>query len=452
MRNLNAKSDSAVVVGMGSTGLSCARFLQGRGRSFCIVDTRYDPPGLSQFQREFPDAPLYFGEVPEEIVLSARELIVSPGVPMDDPLVVKAQEVGVQIMGDIDLFVAEATAPVIGITGSNAKSTVTELVGSMARNAGLSVGVGGNLGVPALDLLSKDTSLYVLELSSFQLERAGQLNLAVATVLNVSEDHLDRHGTMPLYQQAKHNIFRGCRSAVVNLDDSLTMPLVSVDVAITSWRMGEPQQSGYGLRTEGDAEFLTRDFELLMPVRDLGLQGRHNIANALAALAIGERAGLPLESMIQTLQDFEGLPHRCELVGERDGVRYVNDSKGTNIGATQAALAGLAREKNIVLIAGGQGKGADFSALLPALKTHSKLVVLIGEAAEQMRDCFSGHVDVQLADSMAMAVSKAAAEAGAGDIVLMSPACASFDMFSGYVERGDCFTALVRNLGSGESL
>ena len=451
MQDLTASSDNSVVVGLGSTGLSCARFLQGQGRSFCMVDTRLEPPGLADFQREFPDVPVLFGEVPDAVVCDAGELIVSPGVALDNPLVVVAQAAGTQVIGDIDLFVREASAPIVGITGSNAKSTVTELVGRMASDAGVAVAVGGNLGIPALDLLSADIDLYVLELSSFQLERAGQLNLSVATVLNVSEDHLDRHGSMSLYHRAKHNIFGGCSSAVVNLDDSMTTPLVAEDVGVTSWHMGEPELGGFGLRVEGGVEFLSRQLELLMPADELGLEGRHNIANSLAALAIGERAGLPLESMIQTLREFRGLPHRCELVCEVEGVRYVNDSKGTNVGATKAAVTGLAAGNNIVLIAGGQGKGADFSVLKPALKKHCKLAVLVGEDREPMRDYFNGAVEVCLADTMEEAVAKATQRAETGDVVLLSPACASFDMFSGYAERGDCFTEIVRCRASGES-
>ncbi len=451
MQDQIANSDNPVVVGLGSTGLSCARFLQSQGRSFCMVDTRVEPPGLADFQRDFPEIPVFFGEVPEAVVCGAQELIVSPGVALDDPLVAMAQAAGAQVVGDIDLFVREAAAPIVGITGSNAKSTVTELLGRMASDAGVAVAVGGNLGVPALDLLSADIGLYVLELSSFQLERAGQLNLAVATVLNVSEDHMDRHGSMPLYHRAKHNIFRGCNAAVVNLDDSLTTPLVSADVTVTSWRMGEPELRGFGLRVEGGVEFLSRALELLMPTDELGLEGRHNIANSLAALAIGERAGLPLESMLQTLREFRGLPHRCELVCEIEGVRYVNDSKGTNVGATEAAVTGLATGKNVVLIAGGQGKGADFSILKPSLKKHCKVAVLVGEDQEQMRDCFNGAVEVCLADTLEEAVVRATQSAEPGDLVLLSPACASFDMFSGYAERGDRFTAIVRSLASGES-
>ena len=445
-QDLIASSNNRVVVGLGATGWSCARYLRRAGIAFTVVDTRDQPPGWEEFEREFPGVPVFFGDVPDSVIESAAELIVSPGVAMDDPLVARAQAAGAGIVGDIDLFVRDATVPVIGITGSNAKSTVTELVGQMARDAGIAVAVGGNLGVPALDLLSSECALYVLELSSFQLERAGKLNLAVATVLNVSADHLDRHGNMPRYHRAKHRIFGGCLKAVVNRDDSLTTPLVAEDVEVTSWRMGIPEFQGFGLRTENGREYLSRQFELLMPVSELGLAGRHNIANALAALAIGFSAGLPSASMLDTLRRFKGLPHRCQPVAEVSGVSYVNDSNGTNVGATEAALRGLGGKNNILLIAGGQGKGADFDPLLGPIASHCKLVLLIGEDQRRMAQSLSAAAPLVLVDSLEQAVTEAAARAVPGDCVLLSPACASFDMFSGYAQRGDVFCAAVMAL------
>ncbi|MEH6590088.1 MAG: UDP-N-acetylmuramoyl-L-alanine--D-glutamate ligase [Halioglobus sp.] len=438
-----ASSDYRVVVGLGVTGVSCARYLSQAGQAFSIVDTRSAPPGLEQFRQEFPDIPVFVGNIPDNVLEQASELIVSPGVPLAEPAIAKARQAGVDIVGDIDLFVRTATAPIIGITGSNAKSTVTALVGKMAADAGIDVGVGGNIGVPALDLLQGNHQLYVLELSSFQLERAGKLNLAVATVLNVSADHLDRHGSLPVYHQAKHRIFYGCKKAVVNKDDSLTTPLVADDVGLVSWRCGEPELAGFGLRWQEGEEFLSFGFELLLPVAELALPGRHNIANALAALAIGYSAGLPMASMLSTLTEFQGLPHRCQLVAEINGVRYIDDSKGTNIGATEAALKGLAKGSNIILIAGGQAKGADLSLLEPAVSAHCKRVIAIGEAQAQIQASFSASVAVELSDTLDDAVRSAAAQAEVGDCVLLSPACASFDMFTGYEHRGQVFNAAV---------
>jgi len=440
-----------VVVGLGVTGLSCARYLHQRGLRFSVVDTRANPPGLAAFREEMPEVTVYAGVYPLELVTGATELIVSPGISLDEPVVQQARDAGVNIVGDIDLFMREATAPVVGITGSNAKSTVTELVGQMARDAQLSAGVGGNLGTPALDLLDPAHALYILELSSFQLERAGELGLEVATVLNVSPDHLDRHGSMPRYHQAKHRIFRGCHKAVVNRDDPLTIPLVAPEVEVISWRMGEPELGGFGLRQVEGQETLCHGFDSILPSSKLGLAGRHNVANALVALALGYAVGIPLESMALTLQQFSGLPHRCQQVAEIAGVSYVNDSKGTNVGATLAALNGLAAGRNIVLIAGGQGKGADFNQLRSAVASHCKAVILLGEDAEKMQVALQDHAPVSRAASMEEAVSAAASQSSAGDVVLLSPACASFDMFTGYVERGEIFCQAVERLREGLS-
>jgi UDP-N-acetylmuramoylalanine--D-glutamate ligase len=440
-----------VVVGLGVTGLSCARHLHRRGQVFSVVDTRSDPPGLEALRSEMPDVPVYAGLYPTDLLEQASELIVSPGIALDDPALAAARAAGVAVVGDIDLFVREAAAPVIGITGSNAKSTVTELVGQMAKDARLDVGVGGNLGTPALDLLDPGRQLYVLELSSFQLERSGTLGLAVAAVLNVSPDHLDRHGSMPAYHQAKHRIFRGCRTAVVNRDDPLTVPLLAADVRVVSWRLGEPELDGFGLRVIDGRETLCHQFEPLLPVDELGLVGRHNVANALAALAIGHAAGLDRATMAVTLRRFGGLPHRCQPVAVIDGVRYVDDSKGTNVGATEAALNGLGGERDIVLIAGGQGKGADFALLREPVARHCKALVLIGEDAPAIERCLADCAPVSRADTMAAAVRLASTLAAAGDCVLLSPACASFDMFSGYVERGRTFGAAVAALREGET-
>ncbi|MFT5709925.1 MAG: UDP-N-acetylmuramoylalanine--D-glutamate ligase [Halioglobus sp.] len=448
-QNVIASNANIVVLGLGITGLSCARYLARCGRAFTVIDTRCEPPGLGALRRELPDVPIFLGEIPDAVLESAGELVVSPGLSLDEPLVRKAIAAGVDIVGDIDLFMREASAPVIGITGSNAKSTVTELLGQMARESGLNVAVGGNLGTPALDLLDDDCELYVLELSSFQLERAGQLNLAVATVLNISEDHLDRHGTLINYHRAKHRIFPGCKAVVVNKNDSLTTPLVAQSVNVVAWGMGEPDLGCFGIRRDCDVEYLCYQFEKLLPVSDLGLLGRHNIANALAALALGKAAKLPMPAMLDVLRKFSGLEHRCQPVAEIGGVSYVNDSKGTNPGATEAALRGLAVDRNIVLIAGGVSKGADFSQLRGSVAAHCKRVILIGEAAEEMRASLEQCAETMLADSLEDAVSLAAQNSINGDCVLLSPACASFDMFDSYKERGDVFVRAVSELARG---
>ncbi|MAC34456.1 MAG: UDP-N-acetylmuramoyl-L-alanine--D-glutamate ligase [Haliea sp.] len=449
--SLIASSAQTVVYGLGVTGLSCVRYLRRRGDRCAVIDTREDPPGLAALRSEFPEVPVFAGSAPDALVESGGDWVVSPGIALDDPLVVRAMAAGARVLGDIDLFVASAQAPVVGITGSNAKSTVTSLLGCMAEAAGVNVGVGGNLGVPALDLLAPGRELYVLELSSFQLERAGRLALAVATVLNISADHLDRHGSLQQYHQAKHRIFRGCGHAVVNRDDPLTQPLLEPGVPVTSWRLGEPDLNGFGVRSEDGVDWLCRGLTPLMPASDLGLVGRHNLGNALAALALGYAAGLPMEAMLRAARQFQGLPHRCQNVGSVDGVRYVNDSKGTNIGATEAALSGVGGQGNVLLVAGGIGKGADFRTLRDVVQRHCKALLLLGEAAEELAGALGDLCPVQRVADMPEAVSTAAQLSAPGDVVLLSPACASFDMFTGYAARGEAFVAAVAALREGRA-
>ncbi|MEE4249828.1 MAG: UDP-N-acetylmuramoyl-L-alanine--D-glutamate ligase, partial [Alcanivoracaceae bacterium] len=373
MSTLISSTQRKVVVGLGVTGLSVARYLHRCGQEFSVVDTREQPPELAQLQAEMPHVPVLLGANAQGVLDTAGELIVSPGISLEEPWLQQAVAAGATVRGDIDLFVAAANAPVIGITGSNAKSTVTAMLGAMLQAAGHRAGVGGNLGVAALDLLDPTTEYYVLELSSFQLERAGKLDLAVATVLNLTPDHLDRHGSMQRYHQAKHRIFNGCAAVVFNADDPLTIPPVAGDRRQISWRLGEPGLQGFGLRREGDAWMIAQGFELLMPVAELSLPGRHNLANALATLALGAAIDLPRAAMLETLRTFPGLPHRCELVLERDGVRWINDSKATNVGAALAAINGLGEaggDHSVILIAGGRDKNSDFTCLRPALKAY----------------------------------------------------------------------------------
>jgi len=450
-RKTEARHDYRIVAGLGATGLSCARYLHARGVPFVVVDSRAQPPGLATLRSEMPEVEFYSGSCPPDCFARAAELVLSPGIPMDDPVVDTARAAGVPVAGDIDLFMREANAPVVGITGSNAKSTVTELVGAMARAAGRAVGVGGNLGTPALDLLSPENELYVLELSSFQLERAGDLGLAVAAVLNISADHLDRHGSMSGYREAKHRIFRGCKTVVFNREDALTAPVLAADTRRLSWGLDAPQAGEFGLRTTAAGEFLCQGEDTLLAVSELGIAGRHNVANALAALALGHGAGLPLPAMVAALRAFRGLPHRCEVVADIAGVRYVNDSKGTNVGAAEAALQGLGGERDTVLIAGGQGKGADFASLRPAVARHCRALVLFGEDAPALRAALATAAPVTMAESLEDAFAAAVAQAQPGDTVLLSPACASFDMFSGYAERGETFRALVRAHAEGKA-
>lgn len=449
--SLIATDQLRVVIGLGQTGLSCARYLARKNLPFVLVDTREIPPNLDQIRSEFPDAPLYCGELEVDVLLQASEILLSPGVAKDQPVIQQAVAAGVKLSGDIDLFCREISAPVIAITGSNAKSTVTTLVGQMAADAGINVGVGGNLGTPVLDmLLDGEQQLYVLELSSFQLETVNDLRAEVATVLNVSPDHLDRYDNkMQLYYQAKHRIFRGAKQAVINRDDALTSPLVNSSVSLTSFGLGKPDLKDFGVIIDQGQSYLAKGREKLLPVNALKTRGDHNVANGLAALALGEAAGLPIESMLQTLQQFTGLKHRCQWVAEKQEVSFFNDSKGTNVGATVAALNGLGasltEDARIVLIAGGVGKGAEFDDLNGPMAKFGRGLVLIGQDGSQIESAVSASQAVY-ADDMKDAVEKAAFMAKPGDVVLLSPACASFDMFSGFPERGDVFIAAVEAL------
>ncbi|OUS16084.1 UDP-N-acetylmuramoyl-L-alanine--D-glutamate ligase [Gammaproteobacteria bacterium 50_400_T64] len=455
---LIASNRLTVVVGLGATGLSVARFLSARGEPFIVVDNRDHPPALDKLTSELPEVRTELGPFDSATLCSADQLIVSPGLALDTPALLTAADAGVEIIGDIELFARHAKAPIVGITGSNGKSTVTTLLGEMARLAGENVGVGGNIGIPALDLLDDDKDLYVLELSSFQLETIDRLGAEVATVLNVSPDHMDRYESILDYHRAKHRVFKGTRQIVVNRDDYLSQPLISDAVTNWSFGLGKPDFCAFGLLEHQGENWLAFQFEPLMPVAEVRIKGRHNIANALAALALGHAVGLPREIMLAALRSFPGLAHRCQHIAQCQGVDWIDDSKATNVGATLAAIEGFCeqsssdgknnekRAANIVLIAGGQAKGQDFSALAKALPGRVKQVILIGEDAEQLAQAFGKGVPSIHATSMQAAVSAAASQASDGDIVLLSPACASFDMFSGFEERGRCFAEAVGGL------
>ncbi len=434
---LIASSETPLVVGLGSTGMSCVRYFTRRGLPFAVADSREAPPGLDALLAEYPGLPVQLGSLDAERLKAAGRLVVSPGLSLAEPAIAEALAAGVPVCGDIDLFCEQAAAPVVGITGSNGKSTVTALVGEMAAAAGRRVAVGGNLGTPALDLLDEDVELYVLELSSFQLERAGKLGLALATVLNMSPDHLDRHHSMQAYHAAKHRIFLNCGAVVFNRQDPLSRPLQADSTASWSFGLDTPDRHGYGLREHQGEQWIFREFQPFMAAAELRLVGRHNLANALAALALGELLDLPAETTRQALREFPGLPHRSQLVGEARGLRFVNDSKATNPGATIAALRGF--DAGLVVILGGQGKGADFAELAVEAARRCRAVILMGEDAALLDAALPAQLPRQQVTDMDAAVDAAVAQAEAGDIVLLSPACASFDMFSGFAQRGEAF-------------
>lgn len=446
--SLIASDHFRIVVGLGKSGMSLVRFLARQGLPFAVVDTRANPPELATLRAQFPQVEVRCGELDVEFLCRARELLVSPGLAIATPALQATAARGVKLSGDIDLFARYAKAPIIAITGSNAKSTVTTLVGEMAAAAGKKVAVGGNLGTPALDLLSDEIELYVMELSSFQLETTDQLNAEVATCLNISEDHMDRYADLPAYHLAKHRIFRGARQVVVNRDDALSRPLVADQLPCWYFGLGKPDFKRFGLLEENGEKYLAYQFDALLPVRELKIRGAHNQSNALAALALGHAVGLPMDAMLATLREFAGLPHRCQWVGERQDVSYYDDSKATNVGAALAAIEGLGADISgkLVLIAGGDGKGADFSALKAPVGKFCRAVVLLGRDAELLAAALGDAVPLIRVKTLEEAVQRAAELAESGDAVLLSPACASLDMFKNFEERGRLFAQAVEGL------
>lgn len=448
MSQMIATSNVKAVIGTGITGLSVARFLAAKQQAFVLLDTRTNPPNLEKVQQEFPGITIECGELNLQTLLACDEIIVSPGVAIATPAIEHAKNAGIPIVGDIELFVRYATAPIVAITGSNAKSTVTTLVGEMAKAADITVAVGGNLGTPALELLDDSVELYVMELSSFQLETVTKLNAKVATILNISADHLDRYDNMRAYILAKLRIYFGAEHIVVNRNDVLTHPPLAAGVKPIYFG-GKADFGSFGLTEENGEEYLAKNLTPLMPSRELIIRGRHNVDNALAALALGDAAGIPMSAMLTALKSFKGLKHRCEFVATKNGIEFYNDSKGTNIGSTLAAIHGLARDpQQLIVILGGEGKGQDFTELAPALKAINCQVVLIGRDAAIIEKAIAGTTRITHASNMQDAVGKALQLASSGDAVLLSPACASFDMFKNYEDRGDKFCAAVQELNA----
>lgn len=438
-----------LILGLGRTGLSCARFLARLDLEVAVTDSREVPPGLAELREALPDVAVWVGAFNTEAFARADCLVVSPGVAIDDPLIAGAQARGVPVIGDIEIFARFADAPIIAITGSNGKSTVTTLLGEMARCAGRVAQVGGNIGTPALDLLQAEApDLYILELSSFQLETTHSLRTQASALLNISEDHMDRYTGLDAYSAAKTRIFQGDGVMVLNADDQQVMQVTTAlreDRQVVSFTLGAPVQHGYGLCAGADGPWLCHAGEMLLPVKSLRLQGRHNIANVLAALALGDVVGLEMPAMLEAARQFTGLPHRTQWVAEHAGVTWINDSKATNVGAAIAAIRGIPATR-LILIAGGQGKGQDFTPLREALRERVVSVILLGEDAQQIAAVIKGIVPLRLVDTMEEAVSAAAAVAQPGDTVLLSPACASFDMFDGFAQRGIAFSDALRSL------
>ena len=446
MTDLIATNRNTAIVGMGATGLSAARFLSSLGKTFVFADSRAEPPRLSEVREQYPDVSMVLGPFTEDLLLGFDRVVVSPGVSLQEPALLAARERGVKLIGDVELFLEQAAAPVIVITGSNGKSTVTTLLGEMAKACGLSVGVGGNLGTPMLDILDPRHQLYIIELSSFQLELVTDTRGAIAGLLNISPDHMDRYAGIQQYHAAKHRIFLGASNVINNRQDPLTNPLLSTSVKRSSFGLNKPDLGSFGLLEREGQPWLACGLQPLMAAADVAIKGTHNVANALAALALGQAADLDMASMLETLKAYKGLPHRCEHVATVNNVMYIDDSKGTNVGATIAALNGFgdSARANLILIAGGQAKEQDFAKLQKPVKQFVKLAALFGEDASQIAKALDGSTQIEQFESLEDAVLNASANAQPGDIVLLSPACASFDMFSGFEERGRCFQHAVK--------
>ena len=446
---------TSVVVGLGKTGASCLRYLAKRGIAATATDSRRAPPGLADIGHLARTLDIRLGGFDLSLLDGASQLLMSPGVSLDEPIARAARARGIEVLGDVELFARAVHAPVIGVTGTNGKSTVTSLVASMATAAGRRVLAGGNLGEPALDLLDQPIpDLYVLELSSFQLETTSSLDLAAAVVLNITADHRDRYATMEEYARAKSRIFMRAATVVLNADDPWVAAMGMPGNQGAALRGGAARKTltfstqradaDYSLLRNGERTFLARHGEAVLDTERMKIKGLHNAANALAALALGDAVGLPLAAMLDALETFPGLPHRSAWVADIAGVRYVDDSKGTNVGATIAAVAGMPGP--LVLIAGGEGKGQDFAPLAAALHAKVRHAVLIGRDAPALERTLSAVCTTSRAASMEAAVAAAAQAAQPGDTVLLSPACASLDMFRDYGHRGDVFAAAVRAL------
>jgi UDP-N-acetylmuramoylalanine--D-glutamate ligase len=437
----------AVIVGLGRTGLSVARHLAARGWRLSGTDTRAAPPELAALRAVQPDMPISLGCLDPSLLDDADCVVVSPGVALDGPFFTRARALGLEVVGDIELFARAAQGRIVGITGTNGKSTVTTLVARMAARAGLAVRAGGNLGPPALELLDGGAiDLYVLELSSYQLETTSSLALAAATVLNVTPDHLDRYANLGAYADAKARIFARCDTAVINLDDPLVVRMPRANQPRLGFSLRAAVGADFCLQKHDATWWLTCREERLMPADAMRIGGLHNAANALAALALGEALGLPMAAMLAELREFPGLPHRAEWVADVNGVRYVNDSKGTNVGATLAAVAGF--EGPLVVIAGGDGKNQDFAPLRAAFAGKVRHAVLIGRDAAQIATVLDGVCTLEHAASLEDAVIASSRAAQPGDTVLLSPACASLDMFRDYSHRGAVFAAAVKALAA----
>lgn len=434
----NYQGKKVVVVGLGITGLSCVDFFIRQGVTPKVIDTRQKPGGLDKLPA---DVEYHTGSFHQAWLNDADLIISSPGIALSTPELVEAVSHGVEIIGDIELFCREANAPIVAITGSNGKSTVTTLVGEMASTDGIRVGVGGNIGVPALTLLTEPHDLYVLELSSFQLETTYSLHAAAATVLNISEDHMNRYPLgLEQYREAKLRIYDNAKTCIYNEDDALTLPLAGKDNRCVSFGVG---QGDYQL--DNINRILKVKGEKVLSTAEMYLAGQHNYTNALAALALADAVGISRKAATEVLKTYHGLAHRFQLVYSHQNVRWINDSKATNVGSTEAALRGLEVEGTLHLLLGGDGKSADFTSLLPYISGDNIRLYCFGQDGQALANL---RPDVSLLTvTMEEAIRALAPTVKSGDMVLLSPACASLDQFKCFEQRGDEFARLARELG-----
>ncbi len=434
-----------LVFGIGETGLSVARYLSRQGRDARFVDTRAEPPGMDELGRILPGADVFLGKAPRGLLKSTTRIIVSPGIAEREPLLAEARAAGIEVVSDIELFVQEARAPFVAVTGSNGKSTVTSLLALMFEAAGTRALAGANLGNPALDLLAEpQPEVYVLELSSFQLMRTRNLPAQVAVLLNVSDDHLDWHASAAEYREAKYRVFREAKAAVFNRADAEVPKAIPQNATAVGFGADEPPAGQYGLVEEEGERFLACGEQVLLSTEDIALPGEHNHLNALAAVAVGRLMGLDFSPMLQVLMEFPGLPHRMQFVANVGGADYIDDSKATNIGAAIASITSV--EGPVILLAGGEGKGSDFAPFAQAVHERLKAAILIGRDGPAIARALKGLAPVYQAANMDTAVSVAASLAGPGDTVLLAPACASLDQYRNYAERGQDFRRVVEGL------
>ena len=434
----------AVIVGLGKTGLSCFRYLSNQGLNVAITDSREEPPELLELRAEFESASVYLGQINEQVLLASDQIILSPGVSLDNKSIKLSVENNIPVFGDIELFCQKAQAPIIAVSGSNGKSTVTTIVAEMTRLAGLKTYVGGNIGIPALDLLSDSSpDLYVLELSSFQLETTYSLNAHASVVLNVSPDHMDRYSSLKDYANTKKRIYSGQGLMVLNKDEEYIHSIIDSKRDTIYFSLDAPEGENFGLINHNNEVWLSQGNEKIINKNQLKIKGEHNISNALAAMALAGAVNVPTNIMADVLKNFTGLEHRCQLVREIDNVSWYNDSKATNVGACIASITGLCELGNIILIAGGDSKGADLSGLNPIVKKYIKRVFLFGIDANKLADVMGSDVDKEFVNNMNEAVKGASKIADPDDIVLLAPACSSLDMYKNYQQRGDAFISAI---------